>query len=308
MDSSTTPLVSIILPTFNRAHILGRTIENIFEQTYKNWELFIIDDASVDNTEELVRKFQDERILYIKNDKNKGEAGSRNVAIRIARGAYIANQDSDDLWTPTKLEEEVRLLEGAASGVGAAYSQMKKTFFDGREVVVPADSQDKTSGNLLEVFLRGDFFITGQALLMKTECIRAIEGYDENLRLLNDIEFLIRFAKRYKFIYNSHVRVISEIMEDSHSRNIKKRTVSRDYIFQKHIEEFRKYPAIFTRNAYSIGNAYALEGNMEKARQYLKIAFFSSPLTAKHFFAYILSLLNSSQLYRKAGALYTKFK
>ena len=104
-------LVSIIMPSYNTANFIGETIKSVLEQTYKNWELLIVDDCSTDNTDEVVARYNDERITDMKNVKNSGAAVSRNKALNVARGKWIAFLDSDDLWYPTKLEEQIKYME-----------------------------------------------------------------------------------------------------------------------------------------------------------------------------------------------------
>ena len=104
-------LVSIITPSYNTARFIGETIESIIAQTYTNWELLIVDDCSSDNTDEIVAKYHDARIRYIKNSKNSGAAISRNTALREAKGRWIAFLDSDDLWMPEKLMHQIAFME-----------------------------------------------------------------------------------------------------------------------------------------------------------------------------------------------------
>ena len=104
-------LVSIIMPSWNTAKWIGESIESVINQTYSNWELIIVDDCSSDNTEEIVNRYSDKRIRYIKNEKNLGAALTRNRAIREAHGEWIAFLDSDDLWMPRKLEKQVAFMK-----------------------------------------------------------------------------------------------------------------------------------------------------------------------------------------------------
>ena len=105
-------LVSIITPSYNTAEYIGKTIESAQNQTYRNWEMIIVDDCSTDNTDEIVAGYlADERIRYIKNDCNSGAAVSRNRALKEARGKWIAFLDSDDLWHPQKLEKQIRFMD-----------------------------------------------------------------------------------------------------------------------------------------------------------------------------------------------------
>lgn len=104
-------LVSIIMPSWNTAKFIAESIQCVVDQTYKNWELLIVDDCSTDNTDEVVNPFlADTRIKYFHNEKNSGAALTRNRAMREAQGEWIAFLDSDDLWTPEKLEHQIKFM------------------------------------------------------------------------------------------------------------------------------------------------------------------------------------------------------
>ncbi|MBR2635110.1 MAG: glycosyltransferase family 2 protein [Clostridia bacterium] len=105
-------LVSIIMPSYNTAGFIEETIESVLKQTHSNWELIIVDDCSTDHTDEVVEAFlTDERIKYLKNEKNSGAAVSRNRALREAKGKWIAFLDSDDLWEPEKLSKQIAFMK-----------------------------------------------------------------------------------------------------------------------------------------------------------------------------------------------------
>ena len=105
-------LISIIMPSYNTASFIEESIKSVLAQSYKDWELIIVDDCSPDNTDHVVKPYlSDERIKYIKNEKNSGAAVSRNKALREAKGKWIAFLDSDDLWMPDKLKKQVSFME-----------------------------------------------------------------------------------------------------------------------------------------------------------------------------------------------------
>ena len=105
-------LVSIITPSYQTASFIAETIESVLAQTYTNWEMIIVDDCSTDATDEVVAPYLgDSRIRYLKNEKNSGAAVSRNRALREAKGRWIAFLDSDDLWSPKKLEKQIAFME-----------------------------------------------------------------------------------------------------------------------------------------------------------------------------------------------------
>ena len=123
------PLVSIITPVYNAERFLSETIKSVKEQTYKNWELLLVDDCSKDNSAKIIKEFNrtDDRIKYIKLEKNSGASISRNTGIRNAKGRFIAFVDSDDLWEPEKLEIQISyMLEKNLGFTFTSYRYMKE--------------------------------------------------------------------------------------------------------------------------------------------------------------------------------------
>lgn len=117
-------LVSIIMPSYNTAQYIADSIRSVQAQTYKNWELLIVDDCSLDGSDDVVAPFlSDTRIRYLKNEVNSGAAVSRNYALREARGRWIAFLDSDDLWAPEKLERQILFMEEAGCHFSYTYYQ-----------------------------------------------------------------------------------------------------------------------------------------------------------------------------------------
>jgi len=104
-------LVSIIMPAYNCGDVIVESINSVLAQTYTNWELLIVDDCSSDNTAEVVASFKDPRIHYQRNEQNSGAAVTRNTALRLAKGKYIAFLDSDDMWLPEKLKKQIAFME-----------------------------------------------------------------------------------------------------------------------------------------------------------------------------------------------------
>lgn len=124
------PLVSIVTPVYNAERFLAETIKSIQNQTYKNWELLLVDDCSKDNSPSIIKEFQkdDNRIKYIKLDKNSGASVSRNTGIKNASGRFIAFVDSDDLWIPEKLEMQIDYMLKQKVGFSfTSYRYMKES-------------------------------------------------------------------------------------------------------------------------------------------------------------------------------------
>ncbi|HQD92872.1 MAG TPA: glycosyltransferase family 2 protein [Bacilli bacterium] len=120
-------LVSVITPAYNSEEYIGETIKSVLSQTHENWEMIIVDDCSKDNTEVVVKKFDDPRIKYFRLEENSGAAVARNIALEKAKGKYIAFLDSDDLWKPEKIEKQLRFMMNNKIGFSfTAYEMLTK--------------------------------------------------------------------------------------------------------------------------------------------------------------------------------------
>ncbi|MBK1811209.1 glycosyltransferase family 2 protein [Clostridium sp. YIM B02505] len=219
-------MVSIIMPTYNRCTSIEAAIQSVERQSYKDWELIIVDDCSSDDTSRIVeRKMKvDERILYIRNSANMGPAATRNVGIYKARGEYLAFLDSDDEWMDYHLEESVSLLDNSDYQICSALWTEKK----GDNCVNVAESDwfresAKQMSSDLKVdisekywFFGNDFFEyiinTGfycfhiNTIVMDRRIVEKIGGFDEKLKASEDMDLLYRIFENYKlaFINREH--------------------------------------------------------------------------------------------------------
>jgi glycosyltransferase involved in cell wall biosynthesis len=131
-DKLPMPAVSVIIPTYNRAEFLRLAITSVLNQTFQDFEIIVVDDASEDHTHEVVHNFRDKRIKYIHHEVNKRVAAARNTGVLNSSGAYIAFVDDDDEWLPKKLQMQVALLENSPSIVGGVYTGFRhRTLFRG---------------------------------------------------------------------------------------------------------------------------------------------------------------------------------
>lgn len=113
MENKKEELVSIIMPAYNSGGFIGTTLDSVINQSYKNWEVIVVDDCSTDNTADVVQEYikNDNRIKYYKLEKNSGAAVARNKAVDLASGKYMAFLDSDDVWFPEKLKKQIGFME-----------------------------------------------------------------------------------------------------------------------------------------------------------------------------------------------------
>jgi glycosyltransferase involved in cell wall biosynthesis len=196
-DKTIFPKVSIVMPTYNRALFIGEAIASIRAQTYTNWELIIIDDASDDNTVEVVSVFNDSRIQLHSVKKNGSCILLRKKGSEVAAGDLIAFMDSDDVWAPEKLEKQIKALEeypDAGFSLTGGYN-----FINKNEPIDHFYANEKAVqyGYLLNSMFNSTTALTIPTLLMKKECV-SVFNYADSLR--TDIDFLIELSVHYKGI------------------------------------------------------------------------------------------------------------
>jgi glycosyltransferase involved in cell wall biosynthesis len=193
MQSGTgSPLVSVVMPTFNRAQLLERALASALKQTYRKLEIIVVDDASRDDTAAVVRNAGDDRVRYIRHDANKGGSAARNTGIRAALGEYIAFLDDDDEWEPAKTEEQLKVLAHEDYDAVLCTSDEhgeRLSKFDGKKTV---DLEDLRHGR----FTAGG---TG-VLLARADVVRATM-FDETLPRYQDWDVFIRIGQKYRIGY-----------------------------------------------------------------------------------------------------------
>jgi glycosyltransferase involved in cell wall biosynthesis len=189
---NTNPLVSVIVPTFNRALVLPRAIASVLKQDYGNLELIVVDDGSTDETERVVAALSDRRISYYRVEANRGPAAARNTGIVLARGDLIAFQDSDDEWLPGKLRKQVRTIAEEGDSAGFSYSSFWHEV-NGLQQQIPSVSQITRRGNTFHRLLYGNF-IGMPTLVVTRSCLELAGAFDETMRSREDWDLMLRLA------------------------------------------------------------------------------------------------------------------
>ena len=194
MKNKSKNLVSIIMPTYNCGKFIGNTIESVINQTYPNWELIISDDCSTDNTEEIVKKYSnDKRIRYIRFDKNKGAAIARNNSMNLASGEYMAFLDSDDLWVSDKLEKQLKFMQNNNYNFTCtAYEQIDENSRPLNKVIKP-----KMKASYNRILL--DCPVGNSTVMYNVNNLGKFEV--PNIRKRNDDALWLQILKKEKYIY-----------------------------------------------------------------------------------------------------------
>jgi glycosyltransferase involved in cell wall biosynthesis len=251
------PAVSVILPTFDRAAVIRRSIRSVLGQTYGDFELIVVDDGSTDATLEQVASFHDRRIRRIRLERNLGPAAARNAGIEAARGRLLAFQDSDDEWLPEKLGRQLRAFERCGPGVGVVYSDMGRIHRDGtREChrspeVLRGRPIDPATG-FYQVYNLGI-----QSAVIRRESLAAVGGFNEELRALEDLDLFVRLSGRVGF-HHLPVPLVRYHESAGISQDMAAKLVARRHLLRLHGEQLARHDAEFVeREAAALRHARA---------------------------------------------------
>ena len=186
------PSVTVFMATYNTSEYLEEAIESILSQTYRDFELLIVNDGSTDNTSEILETFQDERIRIINNIENKGLTYTRNIALKEARGQFIAVMDSDDIAYPNRLAIQVEAFE--KDSALALYGGQAK-MIDENQKEIGFIEESETDPELLKVKLLFHNTFVHSSVMMRTAVFREFAGYQEPFA--EDYDLFLRIAQKY---------------------------------------------------------------------------------------------------------------
>lgn len=245
--NSDRPLVSVLVGTYNRAHLLPRAVHSVLRQDYDNVELLVVDDASSDNTSEVVGRIEDSRLKYVRHEENKGIATVSNTAYRASSGRYLAFLGDDDEWTDqNKLNKQVEIFEKETTSRLGIVTAWWREIAHG---VVVREHSPKPPRDWMERMLMGNGLISGSVAMVTKEAWEAVGGFDECMQRGTDSELFRCIIAR-----GFGVRVIPESVADVEvagaDRMTRADTLDKintcmetvEYLLRKHREMYMKYP------------------------------------------------------------------
>jgi len=208
-------LITVIIPVYNGEKTIRETIESVLNQTYSNFELLVINDESTDSTLDLLASIQDPR-LKVFSYINAGVSASRNRGLSHASGEFIAFLDADDLWTPDKLEAQVKALQQNPQAA-VAYSWFD--YIDESGQFLRNGCRTTTSGDLYQEFLISQFFNISSSLI-RTQALLEVGNFDESLTHGEDWDLFLRLAARYHFVAIPSVQISYRLSANSATSNL----------------------------------------------------------------------------------------
>lgn len=269
------PRVSVILPAYNREALVARAIDSVLAQTFQDFELIIVDDASKDGTRAVLERYRDHpKVRLILSDVNRGGSGARNLGIEAATGELIAFQDSDDVWLPHKLAAQVAALD-ANPKAGLCYCA--SLFSEGpRSYYIPEPVFERLEGDMAREILRRNTTST-QVLVLRRDVLDRAGPFDESLKRFQDWDLMIRVAQETEFVFLPEPMAIIFATPGNISSFVKNDAISRAAILSKYEHLFRNAPDHGARNHYITARVWQKLGDQASARPHLRAAMALKP-------------------------------
>ena len=284
------PQVSVIIPTHNRAEFLATAIRSVLKQTFKDFELLVIDDASSDTTAQVVASFRDPRIHYIRHDRNQGGAAARNTGIANSNGEYIAFLDDDDEWYSEKLMRQMRCMVASRPEVAVVYTGYQivdRATNQVRARMIPAER-----GNLHAQLLETNPIGGTSSVLLKRECLTKVGLFDEALPSFQDRDLWIRIARAFEFDYVADVLLNYFVHGKKVWTNLDALLKGLEIMLAKHGSSaaFRRQ---CSRRYYELGIRFCDGGRIADGRRALLKSIGLCPYRIKPYVCFLLTLLGA---------------
>ena len=294
--------VSIIIAVFNEEKYISRCLESLAKQSYKDFEIIVIDDGSTDNTKKIVDSFCDDKIKYVYRENSGGASQPKNTGIKTAKGEYIAILDDDDEWLPEKLEKQIAFLKKhpEIDVIGCDYFIKKElsSFSLNKGTEFLQEYKIPEYKDLFKRMLVTDDMGPGSIMVYRKEVFEKVGLFDDNLKSGQDKEMRIRLAEkgcRFGFVreplvvYNTGHNNIS-----SKGLDIKTREKDWEYIFNKYRKYYQADKNLFSNKLRYDGTRYMLLGLIDKARKSFLFSIKKNPFNIKNYLYLILSLFGAS--------------
>jgi len=284
------PKVAVIIPTCNRSTYLKRAIESVCAQTYTDFEIIVVDDASTDDTPEVVAQFRDKPIKYIRHAERKGGSAARNTGITHSQSEYIAFLDDDDEWLPEKLARQVSVLDAGDNSLGGVCTGHFNV--DDKSGTITGEWIPSHRGNLSREILETNCLSTTSSLLLKKEAFEKAGLFDEHLKSFQDYDMWVRIAQHYTFDYIKDPLVNYYLHSVQIWSNLRALSEGVERILEKH----GKYRGVRKRMAgryLYIGVCYCMREQYEEGRKSFVKGIKANPLDWEIYIRLVLSLFCS---------------
>jgi len=257
------PAVSVILPVYNRASTIGRSIQSVLDQSYEDFELIVVDDCSTDGTDRKVRSYTDPRVKYFRLDERVSAGAARNFGMRKSSAEFLAFQDSDDEWVADKLDGQVSALRRLASDVGVVYSDMERIYGDGSSSYLMAPD---IAGPQIVNELTKDYSVANigiQSSVIKKKFIGEAGHFNEALPAYEDLELFIRLSRRCRF-YHMGKALVRYYETEGISSDLAGAALARKMILAIYSKDLVKYKWFVAKELHGIEARLAASKSKER--------------------------------------------
>ncbi len=282
--------ISVVIPTHNRPGLLNNSINSVLSQTFRDFELIVIDDCSDDNTPNVLGGFTDSRLKVIRNTTNKGIAAVRNIGVMSSKGEYIAFLDDDDEWLTDKLEQQLKIMEGGSESLGCVYSGCLVIGPNGSEVIRTSIPKYR---NIVLNDLLFENFITTSTVLLKKSCFDKTGLFDENIPFGEDYDMWIRFAEQFEYDFVKEPLTKYRVHQNSLTRNYTKAAAGLTEILSKHRRLFAHNKQAYGNLMLILGVIYCYSGKTREGIKTFMKAIRVYPFDARIYYNLALALLGT---------------
>jgi glycosyltransferase involved in cell wall biosynthesis len=286
------PKVSVIIPTHNRERYLRRAIQSVLEQSFQDFEIIIVDDASSDDTPQMVQTIGEPRIRYFRHDNNRGEAGSRNTGVQNAVGEYIAFLDDDDAWLPQKLARQVYLLDNTPLQVGAVYTSFLMIDWETARVLGKWKAEKR--GNIYSDLSEQNWIGIPSTVLLRRQCFEKVGLFDETVEFGLDYDMWVRVARLYEFEIVEEPMVHRALNHERLSKNHELVLKGAESKLRKYAEYFSLNRKAYSRRLLAMGVYYCYAGRLRTGRATFLKAIQLHPLEPRNYYNLALSFLGTA--------------
>ena len=280
------PTVSVVIPTYNRTDLLPRAIDSVLNQTYTNLECIVVDGASAEDTQSVIDEYEDKRLRYFEREQNKNASAGRNTGIEHSHGEYIAFLDDDDEWLPTKIEKQLSAFSRVSSDVGIVYCWMDYIKQSGELV---REYRPEAKGYIFPEMLDGQRIGNSSTLLVRSEAVEKVDGFDESLSRGDDGDFIRRICKKYEVNYVPEVLVKYYVhhghkrLTNSDPQGIRNAIHGEKIKFEKFGEELQNHPDRASNIYLQIADHYTQLRDWQNVIKYYIKAISTNPTNTSVF-------------------------
>ncbi len=267
------PLISVIIPVYNGEKTIKNTIDSVLNQTFTDFELIVVNDGSQDSTLAVLNEIQNARIRVF-SFPNSGVSASRNRGLAEAEGEFISFLDADDLWTPDKLESQLKALE---KNPQAAVAYSWSDWIDESGQFLRAGGHITVNGKAYEKLLLRDFVESGSNPLIRRKALEEVGTFDESLAFAEDWDLWLRLAARYEYVAVPSPQILYRISPESASFNVWKMEAGSLNVIERHFAQAPESLQHLKREI--LGSRYkylmfkAIEGNLERKKGFAAVRF-----------------------------------